>query len=196
MVQVLTALIALIGALLVGGMGIYVGRLAGKNALDLETHSARVELYQGLVSAAEPLALYFPPSCGSGASSLDPSTCLSIGRKMSEWYFEKGGLLLSPEARDAYFTLARALTRASQVKVLAAPRFPDDADSISVASTDAYWKELDNTVFRGKDIETWPFGVFEGAAEPHLKFKDYVFIRKLSSDLRTELTKDIRSRRR
>ena len=66
--------------------------------LDQSVHDKRLESYPRLVKAAAPLAIYFP------AGDLDPwvlgpDDCRAIGRAMSEWYFDGGGLLLSVPAR-------------------------------------------------------------------------------------------------
>jgi hypothetical protein len=78
---------------------------------------------------------------------------------MSEWYFfTGGGLLLSVPARDAYFKLARALTRASSAEVLKVPTFPDDAEDISREKVDEYHCQLIQQKLDLDDIEMWTFG--------------------------------------
>jgi hypothetical protein len=147
-------------------------------------------LYPDLVAATAQLALYFPSK-----PSVGPSDCHVMGQAMSAWYFQNGGLLMSPAARDAYFRLARALTRASLAPELRAPLFPGDANRVSVSSVDRYRDELAG---RGiGDVEKWEFGgpVAESGTTA-LRFKDFVFLQQLSSSLRTELSKDLHSRRR
>ena len=115
---------------------------------------------------------------------------------MRAWYFAGGGLILSTEARDAYFRLARALTRASLAAELRVPEFPRDAAEISAENIDRYGTELAKQ-FDLSNVEEWGFGT-SGAEQQTtaLKFKDFVFLQRLSSTLRTRLSEDLRSRRR
>ena len=94
-----------------------------------------------------------------------------MGESMQNWYFEGGGLLMSTEARNAYFTLARALTRASLAKRLSVPLFPKDADSIRDKTIQDYRHEL--KALGLDDVENWTFGSYESELEkPALRFKD------------------------
>ena len=118
-----------------------------------------------------------------------------MGEKIRVWYFEGGGLLMSTTARDAYFVLARALTRASLAEQLSVPEFPKHANDISVHAVDQYRRELAG---RGlDDVEKWAFGSSGSETQqPALRFKDFIFLQKHSSALRTELSADLHSRRR
>jgi len=113
----------------------------------------------------------------------------------------KSGLLLSSEARDAYFRLARALTLASCAEKLYVPLFPDDGKEISVNRVDVCRDVLGVKDPDDETVERWEFGnpptamVVKETTELY-KFKDYVFLQTLSSRLRTALSEDIRSRRR
>ena len=49
---------------------------------------------------------------------------------------------MSVEARDAYFKLARALTRASLAKTLKVPTFPDNAEDISIEKVRGYQDKI------------------------------------------------------
>jgi hypothetical protein len=75
--------------------------------VDHATHEKRLDCYAELTKAMSPLALFFPKD-----PKLDRFRCLQIGSAMSSWYFTTAGLLLSAEARDDYFRLARAVTKA------------------------------------------------------------------------------------
>jgi hypothetical protein len=165
----------------------WAARRARRGALDQSVHEKRLELYPGLVKAAADLALYFPR-----AKAVGPEECRAMGESMRVWYFKGGGLLMSTDARNAYFTLARALTRASLAERLSVPVFPKDAHSISEQAIKDYRKEL-----HLDDVENWTFGGSESEWEkPALRFKDFVFLQHLSSTLRTKLCKDLHSRRR
>jgi hypothetical protein len=188
----------LAGALgvLTGALGaatsFWVARRARWGALDQAVHEKRLERYPDLVEAASALALYFP-DFGPDQSSLSPEKCGQIGRAMSRWYFAGGGLLMSVEARDAYFRFARALTRASMASRLNVPVFPGDANEVSFEKIGMYRTELRTSNPSFDDVERWEFG---GSTEPHSRFKDYVFLQTLGSDVRTALSEDLRGRRR
>jgi len=179
----------LVGA---GGVGatVLVARLAKISALDQEVHKKRIESYGALVETTEPFALYFTP-----AKPIDPEACRQIGEAMRAWYFKGGGLLMSTEARDAYFALARALTRAWFAQTLRVPVFPDNALEISVVTVDEYRSELSGVNL--DDVEKWTFGASElESGNPAYRFKDFVFLQTCTSRLRTELSADLHSRRR
>lgn len=118
-----------------------VTRLTLHGALDQSVHDKRLESYPGLWNATASLALYFP-SDDPPPVSTGPRDCRVIGRAISKWYFGGGGLLLSVDARDAYFRLARALTRASAVEELRVPIFPMDAEEISQEKVSEYREKL------------------------------------------------------
>lgn len=163
---------------------IYIDRRRRRGALDQAVHEKRLEVYPQLVQATEPLAIYFP------SVRLSRTVCAEIGRAMRMWYFGGGGLLMSTEARDAYFKLARALTRASSESTLSVPELPKDVDKISAESLKQFRKDLGNL----DGVEEWVFGkTGETDAE---RFQDFVFLQRLSSDLRTKLSQDLSSRRR
>jgi hypothetical protein len=199
------------GGVVIGlaGIAIPVGvsRKQRLGALDQSMHEKRIQSYPKLVEATAPLALYFPPK-----RSVDPQQCRKIGESMRVWYFTDGGLILSKEARDAYFDLARALTYASSSKELSVPLFPQDAKKISKEQVNDYRKKLKSyevSPYSRKPkydisrVEEWQFGA--SGSDTHedflkfkdsLKFKDFLLLQELSSTLRTKLTEDLRSRRR
>lgn len=169
---------------------IWGARRARRGALDQSVHDKRLESYPRLVNTAAGLALYFPP-----AKSVTPDGCREMGEAMRAWYFKGGGLLMSTEARDAYFALARGLTRASLAGDLRVPMFPKDADHISVEAVDKYRYDL--ATLDLDNVDKWNFGGSESEMErPSLRFKDFVFLQSLSSALRTRLCEDLHSRRR
>jgi hypothetical protein len=143
---------------------------------------------------------------------------------MSHWYFATGGLLLSSQARDDYFRLARALTKASCSDTLLAPAWDQYAKSIDdkimrgyrrvlklspdEATKGSWDNKMENTWYdeitnRWQFGGEWPDGKKELNKLPEEKevvdnacaFKDYIFLQTLSSRLRTALTEDIASRR-
>ena len=75
------------------------------------------------------------------------------------------------------------------------PVLPDDAQLVSVNHIDDY--RLRITPATLDDIENWKFGAGATATDPPEKrFRDYVFLQRLSSEVRTALAGDIRGRRR
>ena len=104
----LTAALGLMVGIVGTGASVWVARRSRFAALDQVVHAKRLELYADLVKAMEPLALYFPPR-----QVVTPRDCSAMGETLCAWYFAGGGLLMSTSSRDAYFCLARALTRAS-----------------------------------------------------------------------------------
>lgn len=174
---------------------LWVARRTRVGGLDQSVHDGRLQSYPRLVTAAAPLAVYFP-DYGSAADSLGPTACTRIGLAMSRWYFSDGGLLLSEQSREAYFRLARALTRAARAPDLAAPAFPADAEEISVERLRGYRQSLGARLTLD-DPDRWTFGRSScTSAAAGERFKDYVFLQALSSRLRTALAEDLRSRRR
>ena len=191
MATVLSVLGGLLAGILAARVTLQTARANREGELDQAVHEQRLKAYPQLVRSSAPLAIYFPDYEGK----LEPRHCLQMGSVMSKWYFEDGGLLLSDESRDAYFALARALTRASKARMLWAPAFPDDAGQITGHTLDEFRKELQ--IEDPPSVETWAFGgTMSDPATPAQRFRDYVFLRHLSSALRSQLSADIRGRRR
>lgn len=73
---------------------------------DADLRARRFKAYAALWRPLEPLALY-SPTRDVTYQDLD-----DLASHLRRWYFARGGLLLSEEARDRYFDLQDALTRA------------------------------------------------------------------------------------
>jgi hypothetical protein len=74
--------------------------------------------------------------------------------------------------------------------------FPRDAEEISVEKVDEYRKELERELDLD-DVEKWNFAASGSETQKAaFKYKDFVFLQKLSSTLRSRLSEDLRSRRR
>jgi hypothetical protein len=193
---VLTGVLGVVAGIVGTTTTVWVDRRRRQGALDQSVHDKRLEFYPELVRATQPLAIYFPPVGDPDTGLIGPKACEAMGRAMSGWYFGGGGLLMSVETRNAYFSLTRALTCASLSESLNVPAFPQDAKHVSDEKLKWYRKELAKQ-FDLDNIENWSFGS-PGSEEQPLchRFKDYVFLQRLSSELRTRLAKDLRSRRR
>ena len=221
-----TALVSLVTAI-VGTFGsLWVAYRARLGAIDQAVHEKRLEVYPLLVKETSRFALYFPRDEMSREASVVREQCTAMGRAMSEWYFESGGLLLSVKARKAYFRLARALTGASSfTEDFKVPKFPNDAAHISVEKLSRYQERLQEQGYNLDNVDLWVFGSAASDKEApvrrchlsfwyrllrsklglkqetpdckrHLEFKDYVFLQRLCSRLRTQLAGDLRGRRR
>ncbi len=77
---------------------------------DLDLRGKRIEAYSKLWKLLQPLAKY------AREKPFDLGKANALTKELRIWYFEDGGLLLSGEARDAYFKVQDALTAASQKK--------------------------------------------------------------------------------
>ncbi len=198
------AFVASLFATLIGG---WVNtKIAKKNrvgALDQAVHEARLKAYPKLVEATAGFAVFFPNFSGSITSS----DCEMMGKELSQWYFQHGGLLLTKKSRPAFFRLAKALTKASKFKdEFCVPKFPLDANNLNVEDLNKYRICLkDHYGLKLDSVEEWTFGgsaltnkkEHESScdAEMSAKFKDFVFLQKLCSDLRTKLIADTNSRK-
>lgn len=105
---------------------------------------------------------------------------------------------MSVKTREAYFLLARALTLASLADDLNVPTFPQDATDVSASQLSKYRDTLKITTPVDLDsVEPWKFG--ENVKEinsPAGRYRDYVFLQQISSQLRTRLSEDLNSRDR
>jgi len=193
LVPALGVVAGVVAGVITFGSSAWVSRVTRHGGLDQSVHEKRLELYPGLVKTTETLALYFP-----SVPSVSQEECHAMGNAMREWYFGNG-LILSDEARDAYFMLARALTLASLAEELRVPDFASDAEKISGKNVEEYRKELRFSLADLNEafVEEWSFGDSASAGqEVAFEFRDFVFLQSLSSKLRTTLSKDLRSRRR
>jgi hypothetical protein len=127
-----------VGSFIVGGLATWAGLRQRQGATDHPVHEKRLATYPELVKMTAPLAIYFQDTGGRDHVKLGPAKCGEIGHSMAKWYFDGGGILMSVEARNAYFSLAQALTRASKSNELLAPTFPDDSEHVSHKSVDVY----------------------------------------------------------
>ena len=183
----------LLGGLLGTGATVWIARKTRRGELEKAVHDKRLESYPKLVWAGAPLAVYFPNVKES--TPVDPEQCHQIGENLSRWYFSGGGLLLSIEARNAYFKLARALTRAANSNRLWCPTFPADADDISLERLREY-RALLSRQNDLNDVENWCFGADLAETTAAHRFRDYVFLQELASQLRSQLAEDLGARRR
>jgi hypothetical protein len=107
----IVAVIGLFGTATAATIAAYAGtkhriRAELEGEYDSDLRKSRLGVYPSLWSALEPLAKYArePP----GYPDREEIGKLSVA--LRKWYFEKGGLFLSAESRQAYFDLQGALT--------------------------------------------------------------------------------------
>jgi hypothetical protein len=123
-----------------------------RTQLDETLRKDRMEAYKVLWGITGKLPLY-PPE-----PNLPYVSLLRISKAMREWYFNVGGIYLSAETRDVYFSVQKFLIDYSQKQGILFPYTDETSQKYNEAS-------------------------------------DYEKVRRKLSDLRTQLTKDIDSRR-
>jgi hypothetical protein len=192
----LTGMIGLSAGVVGTLVSIWGTRLARHDSLNQAIHDQRLALYPDLFKATELFAIHFP-EVAAPSGRLGPQECQLMGQQLSHWYFRKGGLLLSKKSRDAHLMLSSALAKASQENELRTPLFSEYSTSISAPKLARYREELQARAIDLANSETWQFGVEHSDADSAaLRFRDFVFLQELSSQLRTCLTQDLRSRLR
>lgn len=134
--QWVTPAIALIGVLASGLVAWITARRTRIGSFQLALLNTRLKSYPEMEAATMPFALYFP------TLKVSPTGCLSAGKQLRKAYFNGAGIVLSKHARDCYFTLAEALTRAAKVDGLNVPAISDYARFINDAIIDDYRKAL------------------------------------------------------
>jgi hypothetical protein len=72
---------------------------------DIDLRKLRIEAYSALWKELEPLAYYSP------SSPLTYGALHRLSETLRDWYFQKGGLVLSERTRAPYFHLQQALTQ-------------------------------------------------------------------------------------
>jgi hypothetical protein len=200
--------------LIPGTIAVYVNQRTRRAQLRQALHEERLESYPKLVKAAEPLALYFSPLEESQAVDIHQEM-EKMGVTMRTWYLGGGGLLLGEEAREAYFLLARALTRACAVQ--GKLRFPERGDWVEVSQENlkkygeqlelpapatllGWQKAPDGACNHPMSVEQWTFGEIPPSRIepgcPASKFSDFVYLQRLASHLRWELVQDLEVRRK
>ena len=191
----------------------------------------RASVYACAFEALKPAALFFPPTDGAEgrlqsnaaggvpmqqrfaqpksdkSPQLARTDCEMMGEQLSSWYFGKGGLMMTTDSRNAYFSLMEALRRAAIAPdELASQTVGEHRDVISEKLVDGYRDELakkypvfqelkDKEPNQRIDAGDWQFGPSGTASGNAERFKDFVLIQKLASRFRTTLTNDIGSRK-
>jgi hypothetical protein len=134
--EAIVAVIGLVGSAAGAIWAAYVGtrrrvlaELEGR--YDAELRDSRLRVYPQLWAALEPLAKYArEPPGRPGRTEIE-----ELARNLRRWYFEKGGLYLSAEAREAYFQLQDALTAVIESKAWAAAT--DSSEEIDAQTFEA-----------------------------------------------------------
>jgi hypothetical protein len=145
---------AFMGALIATGGAWWVARKSRLGTFDQAVLEKRLEKYEEIVAATKPLALYFPETM------LTKLLCKEAGERLRASYFSGIGIYLSEEARDRYFRLVEALTRAAAADVIDVPATEDYPHWVNESRIDEY-RELLNLsltpVSKGL-IAAWRFG--------------------------------------
>lgn len=170
--------VAFFGGLLTAAGVLWGYRLTRRGAMTQATHQRRLDSYPKLVAATAPFAIYFPAGPPAPLRS-DPE---AIGRALRKWYFEEGGLLMSKDARNAYFRFARALTRASSAESLDIDHTPPAVSEQILRRYRSILSEhyqLDLSSPRSREVEKWPFGSNKPSdCKPDLRCECKILLRK------------------
>jgi hypothetical protein len=168
-----------VGGIVAALAAVFVAWLARRGGLTQATHQKRLESYPKLVAATAPFAIYFPGDTPA-PRRFDTK---AIGQALSKWYFEEGGLLMSKDARNAYFRFARALTRASCAKQLKIDHTPPAVSEQILRRyrnvlSESY--KLDLWSPTSYEVESWPFGSNNEPSncEPGLRCRFKIFLQK------------------
>lgn len=135
----------------------------------------RAAAYRRLWKLLEPLALFHPKA------DVTYGDLAELGVKMREWYFSIGGLLLSSDARDAYFATQDALTEALRGAEQHGTRNQILRHQSAMLTVGEFGE-------REKQATVW-----EPGKDP---LSDYLHVRKRTSALRSTLCDDLGSRAR
>lgn len=215
--RIFTIATPLLVVLVAGGLAAFFDRrLKAAELRFTELTAARQEAYAEAFSHLKPTALFYPPAARAKYGRdpdperpiLTPQDCATMGVALADWYFGTGGVLMSERARDAYFALAHALTRASDAEALHSPKVSNAKFLVDIPDLEKRRKDLGidiramlgtNTAARGKrpgsrgpgaSVEDWAFN----SAEKGDSWRDFILIQSLASAFRTRLTDDIESR--
>lgn len=199
---------AALGALIAGWIGYEIWLkqyFRGiRQAYDLELRTQRLGAYQELLSSFRSFALFAPPQ------SVSYAAVGQLAFELSNWYFSRGGLIMSTRTRNVYFLVQEALEQFPAV-------LPEGTDRmLRVASRDASASprrlRMDLIDDRRRDLDLialsertlrssaaftrWKTGVQKRTAD--WKFgnpgDDFVLAQFLGSTLRTAFIADLHSR--
>lgn len=172
-----------------------------------ERQELRFKSYGALWKELRPLAVY-------DTTPLDKQAVETLCSKLSDWYFSDcGGLFLTPEARDFYFTLQDVLQTASRFHFDWSANRVDSAEMSQTIFRDLltsrnatgaidvldYFSKGDYDQWREKGLpqgKIWRQEISTVANE-WSKFDGYqrfAFLQQLGSKLRTSLSNDLESR--
>lgn len=180
----------------------------------VERQELRYESYGALWTQLRPLAIY-------DDRAIDRSTAHALSQRLTDWYFSgKGGLLLTPQARDFYFALQDLLRAVSETPtewtadrslategehrqvfrgVLDAPQVDGDIGALKRVVDYFSERRFDDWQTAAPDHgATWRKGIAALAA----RWKDlgagqrFAILQQVGSILRTSLTNDVESRLR
>jgi hypothetical protein len=145
---------AFLGALIATGGAWWAARKSRLGTFDQAVLEKRLEKYQEIVAATKPLALYFPET------TLTKLLCKEAGEQLRACYFSGIGVYLSEEARNSYFRLVEALTRAADADAIDVPALNDYPQWVSGSRIDEYRKLLNLSLKHASKeiIAAWRFG--------------------------------------
>lgn len=194
--SLLAALIAVVGIFVTARHSIRQALQNRIGVLDLKHYDQRTEAYRALLKAMEPLATQVdcPP--------LRPADCRAMAAELRRQYYSGCGLLLTADARAWWSCLVAVLARASEKEVLLVP-----ADSASYSKECSEPELVKHRRTLGLTCDEKPERErercyeyeFAGPTVPShhatSEIQDYVVLQFTASRFRSELSKDLQSRR-
>jgi hypothetical protein len=187
---------AVITAILASRFWVYQQIKEIQRDYDKELRTQRLEAYEDLWRKFEPLAVYAP------SDSITYERVRELGRDLRGWYFNKGGLLFTQRARDAYFLVQDAIDQIARLppsddiiraasrhwtrdRIIAADhhlRIPKLPPPTATDREHTFWRDC----LSRRIAAEWRFG-----ERPDL---DFVLLQFLASSLRTLLAQDLLTR--
>jgi hypothetical protein len=178
-----------------------------------ERQELRYGAYAALWAKQRALALY-----DADADGFDGPAAMKLQRELSDWYFsDTGGLLLTRQVRDFYFTLQELLRAVGKISDWRADRPTEKTEDIflrvlerehlgNAQKTIAFLKRLDQP---GVDPDEWPTQAATLANEWRADIKKlhprwgefssnehFAVLQQVASILRTSMVNDVESRSR
>jgi hypothetical protein len=108
---VTTALAGIIVAAITGLLSYRSARWSLRKDLEVDLRRQRLEAFKALWALSEPLAKY---GRTGPAAKVTPASMEKLSGDLRHWYFAQGGMFLTDQSRDAYFSFQDALQEVIQ----------------------------------------------------------------------------------
>jgi hypothetical protein len=108
---IVTAAAGIVVAAITGVLGYRTARWNLRKELEVDLRRQRLEAFKALWALSEPLAKY---GRTGPIATVTPSSMEKLSSDLRHWYFAQGGMFLTDESRDAYFSFQDALQEVIQ----------------------------------------------------------------------------------